>query len=250
MTELPNSEHSATRRDHWVAAGTAGRPFFVERALGARIWDVDGREFGDFVGEVGTATHGRTLLTLSLTANVRPYKLRFGPFAPEIYRAPGPYPYRGVTTDDAIAGLQRLFTNQVDPSNVAAIIFEPIQSEGGFIPMPLDYPRMLADIAAEALGEQLRTRLELLAGTTAAIGDVRGLGAMLALEVVSDPGTKEPDPGLAAAVIDRAFDKGLVLMGAGVYSNCIRVLVPLVATETEIEEGMSILAASFEEATQ
>lgn len=419
MTATPNTDRLATQRARWVAAGTAGRPFFVARATGARIWDVDGWEFIDFVAGVGTANHGhtnpeiaaairtqldaylhqcfslssyepyvevcrllsqchpgdfdtkglllnsgaeavenavkiaryhtgrqgiicldnafhgRTLLTMSLTAKVRPYKLGFGPFAPEIYRAPGPYPYRGVTSDDAIAGLHRLFRNQVDPANVAAIIFEPVQGEGGFIPMPEDYPYRVAEIAAEhgilliadevqagmgrtglpaacthygiepdlctwgkamggglpisgvtgraeimdsvhaggiggtyggnplscaaaqvaisqvldpefqasagSLGEFLRIRLDSLAARHRNVGEVRGLGAMLAIEMVEDPDGKEPAPQRAARVIDEAFDRGLLLMGAGVYSNCIRVLVPLVATPTDIDEGMAIL---------
>jgi 4-aminobutyrate aminotransferase len=282
------------------------------------------------------AFHGRTLLTMSLTAKVRPYKLGFGPFAPEIYRAPGPYPFRGISSDDAIAGLHRLFKNQVDPTNVAAIIFEPIQGEGGFLPLPDDYPARVAEIAAEqgilviadevqagmgrtgmpsaiarygiepdlctwgkamggglpisgvtgraeimdsvhsggiggtyggnplscaaakvaitrvldtqfqdaaiALGERLRARLDTIAAAEPGVGEVRGVGPMLALELVQDAATKEPDAARATAVINAAFDRGLILMAAGVHSNVIRILVPLVATETDIVEGMDILA--------
>ena len=230
---LPNTERLAAERDRWVASSVIGRPLFVERAEGARIWDVDGREFLDFVGGIGTANHGhsnpdiieavkaqlddylhqcfslhsyepyievcrlltechpgdfekkaflansgaeavenavkiaryftkrdgiicldnafhgRTLLTMTLTAKVRPYKLGMGPFAPEIYRTTGPYPFRGISSDDAIDGLHRLLKNQVDPSNVAAIIYEPVQGEGGFLPMPDDYPMRVQEIAAE-----------------------------------------------------------------------------------------------------
>ena len=422
MNSLPNTDRLAAERSRWVAAGTAGRPFFVASASGARITDVDGREFIDFVSGIGTVNHGhrnpeivaaiseqldaylhqcfslsayepyvevcrllcechpgdfakkalllnsgaeavenavkiarystgrpgivsldngfhgRTLLAMSLTSKVRPYKLGFGPFAPEVYRAPGPYPYRGVSSDDAVAGLERLLKNQTDPSNVAAIIFEPVQGEGGFIPMPEDYPARVAEIAAghgilliadevqsgmgrtgvpaaishygvepdlctwgksmggglpisgvtgraeimdsvhgggiggtyggnplscaaasvaiarvfdpdfqqaaESLGRRLRCGLDELAGSVPAIGEVRGLGAMLALEFVRDPATREPAPETAAAVMDAAFERGLLLMGAGVYSNCIRVLVPLVATDADLDEGLSILAES------
>ncbi len=90
--------------------------------------------------------HGRTLLTMSLTAKVKPYKKGFGPFAPEIYRAPAPYPYRGVGTDEAIAALEDLFIAQVDPASVAAVILEPVQGEGGFLPMPADYPARLREL--------------------------------------------------------------------------------------------------------
>jgi 4-aminobutyrate aminotransferase len=286
------------------------------------------------------AFHGRTLLGMSLTAKVRPYKLGFGPFAPEVYRAPGPYPFRGVSSDDAIAGLERLLVNQVDPSNVAAIIFEPVQGEGGFLPMPEDYPRRVAELAARhgilviadevqagmgrtglpaaishygvapdlatwgkamggglpisgvtgraeimdavhaggiggtyggnplscaaarvaisrvldpgfqdgaaALGQRLRSHLDGLAGSFPAIGEVRGLGPMLALELVTDPATRAPDAARATAVIDHAFEHGLLLMGAGVHSNCIRVLVPLVATEADVAQGMGILGEALE----
>src|SRR5918992_2702860 len=89
------------------------------------------------------AFHGRTLLALTMTAKVHPYKAGFGPFAPEVYRVPAPYPYRGVSSDDAIAALEHLFKADVDPATVACAVLEPVQGEGGFIPMPLDYlPRL------------------------------------------------------------------------------------------------------------
>src|SRR4029453_10674816 len=82
------------------------------------------------------AFHGRTLLAMTLTSKAMPYKKGFGPYAPEVYRAPGPYPYRGISGDDAIAGVKKLFKSQIDPSAVAAIIYEPVQGEGGFLPAP------------------------------------------------------------------------------------------------------------------
>jgi 4-aminobutyrate aminotransferase len=94
------------------------------------------------------AFHGRTLLTMSLTSKVVPYKRGFGPFAPEVYRAPAPYEYRGVSTDDALAGLVRLFKSDVDPETVACVVLEPLQGEGGFVPMPLDFPRRLQELCA------------------------------------------------------------------------------------------------------
>ena len=95
------------------------------------------------------AFHGRTLLTMTMTAKVKPYKAGFGPFAPEVYRAPVPNPYRGVTTDDAIAGLKQLFKADVDPASVACVVLEPVQGEGGFLPMTADYPRRLLEICRE-----------------------------------------------------------------------------------------------------
>ena len=95
------------------------------------------------------AFHGRTLLTMTMTAKVKPYKAGFGPFAPEVYRAPVPNPYRGVTTDDAIAGLKQLFKAEVDPASVACVVLEPVQGEGGFLPMPADYLQRLLEICRE-----------------------------------------------------------------------------------------------------
>jgi 4-aminobutyrate aminotransferase len=94
------------------------------------------------------AFHGRTLLTMSMTSKVVPYKRGFGPFAPEVYRAPAPYPYRGVTADDALGALERLFRGEVDPATIACAVLEPVQGEGGFIPMPDDYPRRLQELLA------------------------------------------------------------------------------------------------------
>ena len=94
------------------------------------------------------AFHGRTNLRMALTAKVV-YKDGFGPFAPEVYRAPAPYPYRGVTSDDAIAGLQHLFKQDIASERVACIVLEPVQGEGGFIPMPEDFPRRLREICDE-----------------------------------------------------------------------------------------------------
>ncbi len=95
------------------------------------------------------AFHGRTLLTMTMTAKVKPYKAGFGPFAPEVYRAPVPNPYRGVTTDDAIGGLKQLFKAEVDPASVACMVLEPVQGEGGFLPMPGDFLRRLLEICRE-----------------------------------------------------------------------------------------------------
>jgi len=95
------------------------------------------------------AFHGRTLLTMAMTAKVKPYKAGFGPFAPEVYRAPAPYPYRGLSSDDAIAGLKRLFKAEVDPATVACVVLEPVQGEGGFMEMPPDYPERLLEVCRE-----------------------------------------------------------------------------------------------------
>ena len=92
--------------------------------------------------------HGRTLLALTMTSKVRPYKAGFGPFAPEVYRAAAPYPYRGIDSADSIASLERLFESEVDAESIACVVLEPVQGEGGFIPMPPDFPARLAELCA------------------------------------------------------------------------------------------------------
>ena len=95
------------------------------------------------------AFHGRTLLAMTMTSKVKPYKAGFGPFAPEVYRAPAPYPYRGISSDDAIAALEHLFKADVDPSTVACVVLEPVQGEGGFVVMPPDYPVRLQELCRQ-----------------------------------------------------------------------------------------------------
>jgi 4-aminobutyrate aminotransferase len=284
------------------------------------------------------AFHGRTLLTMTLTSKVRPYKRGFGPFAPEVYRAPAPYEYRGITTDDAIRGLHELFKSEVDPESVACVILEPVQGEGGFIPMPADFPRRLqeecaahgilyvddevqagvgrtgpvwaiehygvqpdllvsgkslggglplaavtgrADVMdavgagglggtfggnpvscaaacavldtvagadfrkrADELGGTLRTRLEALAAKTPLVGEVRGLGPMLALELVLDD-DRTPASEQAAATVSAARERGLLLLACGVYGNVIRLLPPLTIEAQELDEGLGILAEAL-----
>jgi 4-aminobutyrate aminotransferase / (S)-3-amino-2-methylpropionate transaminase / 5-aminovalerate transaminase len=92
------------------------------------------------------AFHGRTLLSMTMTSKVVPYKKGFGPFAPEVYRTPAPYAFRGVSEDDAIAALKHLFKGDVDPQSVACAVLEPVQGEGGFIPMTPDFPKRLQEI--------------------------------------------------------------------------------------------------------
>jgi 4-aminobutyrate aminotransferase len=85
---------------------------------------------------------------MALTSKVV-YKRGFGPLAPEVYRVPAPYPYRGVTTDDALDALSHLFKQDVEPDSVACVVLEPVQGEGGFVVMPEDFPRRLKEVCAE-----------------------------------------------------------------------------------------------------
>jgi 4-aminobutyrate aminotransferase len=231
VEQRTESERIAAAREQHVARGVATTPLVVARAEGARVWDVDGREYVDFAGGLGCqntghgfaaaavheqvdrylhqcfmvgmyepyvevcrllgetwpgeaetksllvnsgaeavenavkiarvstgrtaviafdhAFHGRTNLTMALTSKVVPYKRGFGPLAPEVYRAAAPYPYRGVTTDDALVGLSHLFKQDVEPGQVACVVLEPVQGEGGFIVMPDDFPRRLKEVCEE-----------------------------------------------------------------------------------------------------
>jgi 4-aminobutyrate aminotransferase len=85
---------------------------------------------------------------MTMTSKVVPYKRGFGPFAPEVYRAPAPYPYRGVSSDDSLAAVERLFKEDADPETIACAVIEPVQGEGGFIPLPEDYPKRLQELLA------------------------------------------------------------------------------------------------------
>jgi 4-aminobutyrate aminotransferase/(S)-3-amino-2-methylpropionate transaminase len=284
--------------------------------------------------------HGRTLLALTLTSKTHPYKAGLGPFAPEVYRVPFPNEYRGITAGDSLEALERALWTQVAAETVAAIVVEPVQGEGGFIPAPQAFMEGLRAICdregillvvdevqtgfgrtgrmfavehygiepdlitvaksiagglplsgvvgkaeimdalwdnavggtyvgnpvalaaavavlevfeeeglverAERIGEAIRARMLAWQERFAAIGDVRGLGAMLAVEYVEDRETKEPAPGIASRVAEEAAVRGLLLLKAGIHSNCNRVLCPLVITDAELEEGL----AAWEEALE
>jgi 4-aminobutyrate aminotransferase / (S)-3-amino-2-methylpropionate transaminase / 5-aminovalerate transaminase len=286
------------------------------------------------------AFHGRTLMAVSLTSKVHPYKAGLGPFAPEVYRAPYPNAYRGPDAATALAQLEAMFETQVAPENVAAIVFEPQQGEGGFIPAPQEFVEGLRRIADEhgivlvadevqtgfartgrmfamehfgvepdlitvaksiagglplsgvigkaaimdaphegaiggtyvgnpvalaaavavldvieqeslveravALGDQIRARMLDWQRRWDRIGDVRGLGAMLAIELVEDPGSRQPAAALATAVIDAALGNGLLLLKAGVHGNCIRVLCPLVISDGELDEALDAWERALE----
>ena len=278
--------------------------------------------------------HGRTLLSLTLTSKTHPYKAGLGPFAPEVYRLPFAQDYRGPSAAEALAALERAFVTTVAAENVAAIVIEPVQGEGGFVVAPSEFlegvrricddngivlvidevqtgygrtgkmwgiehydvePDLMtiaksiaaglplsgvigkaeimdapgdsaiggtyvgnpvAQAAALAvldvfeeeglveragqIGETIRSRMQAWQQRWDGIGDVRGLGAMLAIELVHDRSTKDPAPELAAAVVEAASARGLLLLKSGIYSNCIRVLVPLVIPEAELDEALDV----------
>jgi 4-aminobutyrate aminotransferase/(S)-3-amino-2-methylpropionate transaminase len=280
------------------------------------------------------AFHGRTLLALTMTSRTHPYKKGLGPFAPEVYRAPFPNAYRGPDVETALAALERMMSTHVAADHVAAIVFEPQQGEGGFVPADPEFVRGLralcddhgivlvadevqtgfgrtgrmfamqhfdveADLVVLAksiagglplsgvvgraqilddphegaiggtfvgnpvalaaalavldvfeeeelvtrsavIGEAIRERMLGWQARWPQVGDVRGLGAMLAIELVNEPDTKSPAPELTARVIEEALQRGLILLKAGVYGNCIRVLCPLTISDGELDEGLGV----------
>ena len=101
---------------------------------------------------------------------------------------------------------------------------------------------------ASVLGDTMRGRMESWQSRFPAVGDVRGLGAMLAIELVSDPETKEPDAEVATAVVEEASRSGLLLLKSGIYSNCIRVLAPLTLSDAELDEALAVWEQALETA--
>ena len=286
------------------------------------------------------AFHGRTMLSLSLTSKVHPYKAGLGPFSPEVYRVPFPNAYRRVTTEDALEALERAFTTSVGAESVAAIVLEAVQGEGGFIVAPTEFvegvrsicdrygivlivdevqtgfgrtgrffgiehsgvePDLICvaksianglplsgvlgraeimDAAGEGavggtyvgnpvalaaavavldvideehlverashIGAVITRRLETWRAVRPEIGDVRGLGAMVAIEFVTDPVSKRPAPELASRVVAAAVERGLLLLKAGVHGNCLRVLVPLVIDDASLDEALDVWEDALE----
>ena len=290
------------------------------------------------------AYHGRTNLTMALTAKNMPYKDGFGPFAGEIHRVPMAYPYRWPTGPDACADeafaefVQRVHT-QVGEQNTAAVILEPIQGEGGFIvPAPgfvakvaawctdhgilfiadeiqtgfcrtgdwfaSEHEDVVPDIVtvakgiagglplagvtgradvmdsvhggglggtyggnpvacaaglaaietmraddlvgrARAIEALFRPRLEALAAKYDQVGDIRGRGAMLAVELVASANDKTPNAALTSAVNAYCHQEGLITLTCGTYGNVFRFLPPLVAGDDLLSEGLDILEAAF-----
>ncbi len=289
------------------------------------------------------AYHGRTNLTMALTAKNLPYRDGFGPFAPEVYRVPMSYPYRdpdGMTGAEAAARAIEQIERQVGAANVACVLIEPIQGEGGFVvPAPgflpavadwcqefgvllaadeiqtgfcrtgdwfaCDHEGVVPDLmttakalaggmplaavtgradlmdrihvgglggtyggnpvscaAALAAIEMMRTedlagaarRIEAtvlatlgpLEATFPAIGEVRGRGAMIAIELVR-PGTAEPDPGAARAIAQACHQAGVVVLTCGSYGNVLRLLPPLVIEDALLADGLEVLAGAIAE---
>ncbi len=292
----------------------------------------------------GGGFHGRTLACMSLTGKVQPYKAGFGPMLPDVYHAPFPVEYHGISVAQSLAAIEQLFKADVDPQRVAAVIIEPVQGEGGFYPAPPAFLRALRELCdrhgivfiadeiqsgfartgrmfaiehagvvpdlitvakslaggvplsgvigradimdappagglggtyagsplgcaaglavldvieseelcarAERQGSVLRARLEDLRSRWSCIGDVRGLGAMVAMELVRDRRADAPDAELTRALVQAAGRRGLVLLSCGVYGNVIRFLAPLTLPDAQLAEGLAILEAALEDAAK
>ncbi len=284
----------------------------------------------------GGAFHGRSMFAVSMTGKVQPYKAGFGPFPPEIYHVP--FPCHCASLDDVKHAMEQLFKCDIEPSRVAAIVFEPVQGEGGFNviqaaaatwlralcdthgilliadevqtgfartgrmfamehfdvkpdlitmaksmaggttlsavsgraevmdapapgglggtyagnPLAIAAAHAVLDVMAEerlceravVLGKRLMSRLSQHQESDPRIGDVRGLGAMVACEFVH-PATGAPDMDRAKKVQQAALSKGLLLLTCGVYGNVVRFLFPLTIEDAVFEEGLAILDAAL-----
>jgi 4-aminobutyrate aminotransferase/(S)-3-amino-2-methylpropionate transaminase len=294
------------------------------------------------------AFHGRTLLTMSLTSKTHPYKVGFGPFAPEIHRVPYAYCYRcsyGLTYPSCnmhcAHQVEDFFLKLASADTIAAVLAEPVLGEGGFIVPPKEFFPVLASICRARkillIADEIQTgygrtgtlfaceqwgvepdlvvagkslagglplasvtgRAEImdapvvggLGGTYGGnplscaaalavlqdydsgrlaerarhmgeifervtrnwperfplIGEIRGLGAMRAIELVRDRTTREPAKQETEAILRGCHERGLVCLSAGTYGNVIRVLVPLIATDEQVHEGLAVLEASLAE---
>ncbi|WP_415753950.1 4-aminobutyrate--2-oxoglutarate transaminase [Pseudomonas leptonychotis] len=287
------------------------------------------------------AYHGRTMMTLGLTGKVVPYSAGMGLMPGGIFRAQYPCALHGVSTDDAIASIERIFKNDAEPKDIAAIIIEPVQGEGGFYVAPKDFMQrlralcdqhgilLIADevqtgagrtgtffameqmgVAADlttfaksiaggfpvagvcgkaeymdaiapgglggtyagspiacaaalavmevfeeeqlldrckAVGERLVTGLKAIQAKHNVVGEVRALGAMIAMELCEGGDVHKPNAALTGQIVAKARDKGLILLSCGTYGNVLRVLVPLTAEDALLDRGLAIIAECFDE---
>lgn len=291
--------------------------------------------------------HGRTLMTMTMTSKVKPYKFGFGPFAPEVYKAPYPYVYRRPEGMDEqqysamiIEQFEQFLIAEVAPETIAAVVMEPVQGEGGFIVPDTAFVKRVREICtqygilfiadeiqtgfartgkyfaidhfdvvpdlitisksmgagvpisgvigraeimsapevgeiggtyagsplgcraaltvldiieseqlndrARKIGDRVVEKMHLLADRFEGIGDVRGLGAMCAMEIVKDRHSKIPDKDTVGKIVKAAGERGLMVLSAGLYSNVIRLLMPITITDDQLEEGLQILEEAME----
>jgi 4-aminobutyrate aminotransferase / (S)-3-amino-2-methylpropionate transaminase / 5-aminovalerate transaminase len=281
--------------------------------------------------------HGRTLLALTMTGKVAPYRQNFGPWAPEVYHAPYPYALHGYDLERALDALSDLFETQVAPQRVAAIIIEPVLGEGGFVPAPFEFLRALRAIAdrygivlvadevqtgfgrtgtmfaieqagvvpdlivvakslagglplaavigradvmdavepgglggtfagnpvacaaalatldvfededllerGRAIGVAVRARLDALAARHPEVAEVRGLGAMVAMELHDGP-VDARGRNRAKQIVDAACEREVIVLTAGPKANTVRFLIPLIASDADVALGLDRFEAA------
>ena len=289
----------------------------------------------------GGGFHGRTMFGMALTGKISPYKIKFGPFPGEIFHVPFPNALHGVSEDDSITAIERLFTTSIEASRVAAIFIEPVQGEGGYVPAPLGFLRRLralcdrhgillvadevqtgiarcgkmfasehygvepdiitmakglggglpvaavvgkaeimdaADVGglgstyagnpvavagalavldaveeeqlcarSMALGERMRARFSAMMARFPSIAEVRGLGAMTAVEFCHHGDPQRPAADIAIALKNEAAKRGLLLLLCGPHGNVLRVMVPLTIPHAVLDEGLDIIETSLRE---
>jgi len=287
------------------------------------------------------AYHGRTMMTLALTGKVAPYAAGMGLMPGGVYRALAPCALHGISEDASIASIERIFKTDADAKDIAAIVIEPVQGEGGFYVNSASFMQRLRKLCdshgillvadevqtgagrtgtffaceqlgvvpdlttfaksvaggfplagvtgkaeimdaiapgglggtyagspiacaaalavlkvfdeenllqrANDLGKTLQNRLRELAKKHKVIGDVRGLGAMVAMELFENGDLSKPDAALAGKLVERARDKGLILLSCGVYGNVIRFLMPLTIPDAQLEQGLAIVGECLAE---
>lgn len=286
--------------------------------------------------------HGRTLMAMALTGKMVPYKTGFGTLPGEVYHLPFPIAYHGISVEQSLAALDNLLHADLDPKQIAALVIEPVQGEGGFYVAPPTFLQTLRAICdehgivliidevqsgfartgrmfaiehagiepdlmtvaksmgggfpisgvigkaaimdapapgglggtyagapiacaaalavldviedeqlcarAEQLGALLRQLLQDLRSESAlasVIGDIRGVGAMIAMELVHDGMADHANPALTKALVQSCAQRGLVLLSCGVRSNVIRFLMPLTISDALLREGVGILGAAL-----
>ena len=288
----------------------------------------------------GGGFHGRTMFGMALTGKVAPYKIKFGPFPGEIFHVPFPNALHGISEDDSITAIERLFAYSIEPSHVGAIIIEPVQGEGGYLPAPLTFLRRLRtlcdthgillvadevqsgiarcgkmfasehydvepdlitlakglggglpvaavvgkahimdaaevgglgstyagnpvavagalavlDVIAEeqlcsrslVLGERMRSRFSAMQEKVSSIAEVRGLGAMTAVEFCRNGDPRQPAADIATALKTEAAKRGLLLLLCGAHGNVLRVMIPLTISDALLDEGLDIVEASLQ----
>ncbi|WP_439877344.1 4-aminobutyrate--2-oxoglutarate transaminase [Pseudomonas prosekii] len=287
------------------------------------------------------AYHGRTMMTLGLTGKVVPYSAGMGLMPGGVFRALYPNELHGVSVDDSIASIERIFKNDAEPRDIAAIIIEPVQGEGGFYVAPKEFMKRLRELCdqhgilliadevqtgagrtgtffameqmgvsadlttfaksiaggfplagvcgkaeymdaiapgglggtyagspiacaaalavmevfeeehlldrCKAVGERLVTGLKGIQAKYPVIGEVRALGAMIAVELFVDGDSHKPNAAAVASVVAKARDKGLILLSCGTYGNVLRVLVPLTSPDEQLDKGLAIIEECFSE---